>query len=146
MSSLPLSPFFVKGLGLPDRSLKFVCSTGILTPKALPVHLRQSEQWQYAAVSISPDISKRIAPHKHLPVVEMPAASLSISATSFHLMVLEASPYFTAPCYLASWPRRHAPTFDEHLGSRRIISLLTEQYLMRRYAEELNKARRDLMG
>jgi len=30
--------------------------------------------------------------------------------------------------------------------SRRVIGLLTEQYLMRRYAEELDKARRELMG
>lgn len=30
--------------------------------------------------------------------------------------------------------------------TRRVIGLLTEQYLMRRYAEELDKARRDLMG
>lgn len=32
------------------------------------------------------------------------------------------------------------------LKTRRVIGLLTEQYLMRRYAEELDKSRRELMG
>lgn len=34
----------------------------------------------------------------------------------------------------------------ESRQTRKVIGLLTEQYLMRRYAEELDKSRRDLMG
>ena len=34
----------------------------------------------------------------------------------------------------------------ESLHTRKVIGLLTEQYLLRRYAEELDKARRDITG
>ncbi|WP_055046743.1 CBS domain-containing protein [Devosia sp. A16] len=34
----------------------------------------------------------------------------------------------------------------DNLGNRKVVGLLTEQYLLRRYAEELDKGLKDLTG